>query len=111
MNDEKFSILASNYYRDFCFVDDVCEGIIQSMFHNEFGNIFHIASGVRTNLKNLIEEIKNNIGTGHPQYHINNTGIESLVADIDSTCSTINWQPRTSLTEGIHKTIAFYIKG
>lgn len=110
INDEEFTISSSNFYRDFCYIDDVCEGITAALYHTSYDNIFHIASGIKTNLKDLVQVIQKSIGKGKPKYEQSNLGVQSLIASIESTQDILEWSPKVPLIEGIQKTISFQIR-
>lgn len=96
--------------RDFIYVEDICNGLIACALRGEAGDVYNLASGVETSIKDLAENI--NILTG------NKTKLKILPGrDWDhsghrfgSTIKSeekIGFVAKISLTEGLEKTIAW----
>ena len=104
--------------REWIYVDDHCEALIKLFFKGKKGEKYNIGSGINCNnttlVKKLIETFKKRkikIGNrvkikfvkdrpGHDfRYALNSKKIKKA----------INWRPKTSLSEGLLKTVEWYL--
>lgn len=102
--------------RDFLYIDDTVEAFLMSaMTENAYGESFNVASGIPVDIKEMAEKIIESAGTGKLEitdYSEERKKIEpgDFYADISKIKRTIGWAPKTSLEEGLRKTIDFYRK-
>ena len=98
--------------RDFCYVEDVVEGIIAALkSKNGLGNIINIASGKPVTIKSVINNVVEIVGGGKPQFGLikfRKGENMSLYADINKAKNLLNWEPKIDLTNGLIKTVRFY---
>lgn len=98
--------------RDFLFIDDAINAIIQSLILKKSkGEIINIGLGKATKIKNIILLIKNIIGKGHPLFgkiKMRNDELKSIFPSIKKAKKILNWTPRVSLKKGILKSIKQY---
>ena len=99
--------------RDFCYIDDLVDAIFLSLEkQNINGEIINIGSGRPIKIRDLVEEIRSIIGKGNPQYgsypYRSNENME-LYADLKKSKKLLKWEPKTSLKEGLIKTINSYL--
>lgn len=98
--------------RDFCFIEDIVEGIILAMMKSEAeGEIINIASGQEVSIRNVMEKIVGIIGKGHPNfgaipYRLGEN--MALYASIEKAKTILGWKPSTAFDEGLRKTIKWY---
>ena len=58
LDDAIFPVSAGEQLRDFCFVDDTVQAIMQALTHSEGdGEIFNIASGKAVSIRKMIDKI------------------------------------------------------
>ncbi len=112
---EKFPTTKGQQIRDFCYVDDVVDGIFKALITEErvVGEIFNIASGNPVKIKTIIEKIVNIIGSGNPLYgerKYRQGESMSLYADITKAREILNWEPKIAIDNGLEKTINHYKK-
>lgn len=95
--------------RDFIYVEDVSEAIYSAMSRSR-DSIYNIGSGQAISIKQLFNEIKSIIGSSvEPIYEKERSGdIQHSVADINRAIDELGWKPRTSLKEGLEKTINYF---
>ena len=110
---EKFPTTQGQQIRDFCYVDDVVEGIFKALISEErvAGEIINIASGNPIKIKTIIEKIVNIIGSGNPLYgerKYRQGESMSLYADINKARKILNWEPKINIDNGLEKTIKYY---
>ena len=97
--------------RDFCYVDDVAEGIISAAEKYNKSEPVNLASGKETKIKDIAELIKKKIGyKGKITWDPNKpSGPKRRVVDINKAKKEFNYKVTTSLKEGISKTVDWYI--
>lgn len=98
-----------NQLRDFIFVDDAIDGIVNSLNYDFKGtSIFNISTGKRNSINeviNLVEKISNtkiNI-----KYNSEKYDEESIWADNSKAKKFLNFEPKISLEDGIKNTLNF----
>ncbi len=112
LNNDKFPVSYGEQLRDFCYIDDVVNGIIKSFSCADLnGEVVNLASGNPVSIHSVIEMVRNNIGLGYPLYG----GVPyrkgenmKLFADISKANRILGWKPLVSLKDGIQKTINYY---
>tara|TARA_B110000008_G_C16750053_1_gene476225 strand:- start:344 stop:796 length:453 start_codon:yes stop_codon:yes gene_type:complete len=109
-----FATSKGEQLRDFCYIDDITDGILKAMRNNQSnGEVINLASGKPISVRSIIEHVKNYIGKGSPNfgsipYRIGEN--MSLYADITKAKMTIGWEPKTTIAIGIEKTVDHYKK-
>lgn len=113
LKNQSFKTTDGKQKRDFCYIDDAIEGIIATLFKDEaVGEIFNIASGVPIQIQEMVDNILNEIGSGiqHSGFVEKDNENEILYANIEKAKNLLDWEPKTSLREGLKKTILAYKK-
>lgn len=96
--------------RDFTYVDDIVRGIITSLNYSSGFEIFNLGSGRSVELEYYIECIEKELGQkAIKDYQPLPTGdvVESY-ADIGKAQEKLNYQPKTSIEQGISKYVKWY---
>jgi nucleoside-diphosphate-sugar epimerase len=100
--------------RDFCYVDDVVEGLIRSaVIPQAKGHIINIASGKPVFIRDMINKVVGIVGKGKPLLGARpyRTGENmELFADINLAKSLLSWEPCITLEDGLKRTIDYYKK-
>jgi nucleoside-diphosphate-sugar epimerase len=109
---KKFPVSKGEQLRDFCYVEDVIDGIFLAMeSKNLYGNIFNIGSGRPIKIRDLVNKIVEIIGKGEPIFgalpYRDNENM-SLYADISKANLLLKWKAKTIFDEGLLKTIKHY---
>ena len=100
--------------RDFNYVDDVVEAMLLAAASDEAnGEIFNLGSGKPVSLREAAELVCDVAGAGSVKsvpFPDDKKKIEigNYAADISKVRRTLGWTPRTSLRDGVEKTIAFF---
>jgi nucleoside-diphosphate-sugar epimerase len=97
--------------RDFCYVEDAVEGIIEAMLNEKaVGEIFNIGSGIPVQTNDIVSIIQNKVSSGTVQkgQHERDNDVDILYANIEKAKKILNWEQKTSLEEGLTKTILSY---
>jgi UDP-glucose 4-epimerase len=102
--------------RDYLYIDDLAESLIMTaLAENTYGEVYNIGSGIPLNFLDLANKIIEIAGTGKIDYTGFTTERKALepgdyYADITKIKNAIGWAPKTSLDDGIKKTLEFYRK-
>ena len=114
LNNEIFKLSEGSQIKNFCFVDDVVDAIIQSLTsHNIEGQIINIGSEETISVRGIVEKICSLVKSGKPIFDNNiSKAIENknLFPDISKSKEMLNWSPTTSLEIGLDRTINWYNK-
>ena len=98
--------------RDFIHLSDVCRAILISLESAEYGSdaqIFNIASGKKTNMLELIEQLNKSMETRNPDWksitpefreHRDGDILHSQ-ASISKAKEILGWEPKTTLSSGL----------
>jgi nucleoside-diphosphate-sugar epimerase len=112
LKNESVETTEGRQVRDFCYIDDVIDGIIKTAVTDEAkGLIINIASGIPISIKDMINKAASLIGKGRavfgarPYRYGENM---ELFADISSARKALQWSPSVSVDEGLRKTIEYY---
>jgi len=112
IKNKKFPCSKGDQMRDICYIDDIVKSIFLSFIKKEAsGNIFNIGFGKPIKIKKIIKYINSKVGKGFPQYgaiKYRKDEVLKYYPNIKKAKSKLGWKPKTSLTEGINKTIKFY---
>ncbi len=110
--DKVFPTSAGEQLRDFCYVEDLVDGILSALTTPQaHGEVINLASGTGVSIRSMIETVCHVIGRGRPQFgEIPYRPGENmrLYADIAKAKAELGWQPHTSIEHGLRKTIEYY---
>lgn len=114
LKNEAFKTSEGKQLRDFCYVEDVVEGMVSAaMSPVAHGKVINMASGIPVSVKEVIERVIDLVGGGEPlwgAYPYRNEENMKLYADIELAAKLFAWRPETSLDQGLTRTIAYYQK-
>ena len=114
LKDKSFELSHCNQYRDFIYIDDFVSLIIKSFkIKKSIGEIFNIGSGKPIKLKIIINKIKKHIKGGKPIFgekKLRKDEIYKIYPNIDKAKTFFKWFPKTSIDNGLLKTVKFYKK-
>jgi nucleoside-diphosphate-sugar epimerase len=115
LNCQTFNTSPGEQLRDFLFIDDFCDGLTSLFDHGDlFGNIFNIASGTGTPVRQIIETIISEIGYGKANFGnqpYRKGESMALFADISAIKKATGWQPRITIEAGLQRTIDSFKTG
>lgn len=100
--------------RDFLYVDDCVEAILKAAINDKaYGNIFNVGVDRPTTFRDLAERIVETAGTGKwklapftDERRAQEPG--DFYSDISKIREMLDWSPRTSLDDGLARTIDYY---
>lgn len=114
LEDNRFPTSMGEHVRDFCYIDDLVDGIFATMNTSAaIGKVFNVGSGKPARIKDVVLQINQMVGKGSPIFGaIAYRPAESMhqVADLTAISRIVGWHPETSLIEGLNRTIAWYMK-
>lgn len=99
--------------RDFLYIDDLCRFIEMAIKkQNNSFEIYNVGSGKGISIKNLVKKvIEKSKKKLKIVYEINQPTLKTnIVLDCSKAQKDFNWKPKTSLEEGIVKSINWYTK-
>jgi len=114
LKEKSFPVSSGEQKRDFCYIDDIVDGIFKAMRSEEaLGEVINLASGRPILIKEILSKVCDLTGSGSPQFgkipYRKGESME-LYANISKAKRLIGWEPKVTLTEGLKKTIYFYNK-
>jgi UDP-glucose 4-epimerase len=95
-----------NVVRDFIYVNDLVDAFYRVITYNTNSNVFNIGSGEGYSLNDLLTIMKNVTGRDlSVEYTKSRTyDVPKIYLDISRARKELNWEPRTTLQEGIKLT-------
>lgn len=98
--------------RDFCYVEDIVEGIFKILqTPAALGQVYNLASGRGVTIRSMLEKIVGITGSGRPDFgkvaYRPGENME-LVADVGKAVRELAWNPPTTLDDGLRRTIGYY---
>ena len=101
--------------RDYTFVDDVVNAVLLAIEQDAKNTEINIASGKEATILNLVDLIS--MEESIPKFGVNKGVVKRSIDKINRRCLLIEkakyelgWSPKTSLTEGLRKTISWQLK-
>tara|TARA_B100001123_G_scaffold444421_1_gene593240 strand:+ start:61 stop:972 length:912 start_codon:yes stop_codon:yes gene_type:complete len=111
-NNKKFPCSSGEQLRDFLYVEDVVDAILNSLKSEKArGQIINVGTGKPKKVKDVINLIKNILKGGYPQFgkiKFRKDEILKIYPNIKKAKEKINWYPRTSFNKGLKLTIKYY---
>ncbi len=90
--------------RDFAYSRDVAEGIILALHYGTRGDFVNIGSGKGVSIKELVETLHSFLDFNYEFDTTKSSGFPKRVMDISHACKWINYNPTTSLLDGLKET-------
>jgi nucleoside-diphosphate-sugar epimerase len=94
--------------RDYVYVEDVADAFYKASKSQESG-IFYVGSGIERNVWQVLAHIQENFEeTIDWQKGKQRDDREKIILDIKPTREVLGWQPKTTLSKGIQKTVKWW---
>jgi UDP-glucose 4-epimerase len=96
-----------NSTRDYVFVDDAAQAVLQTLLYSGDNKTFNIGSGVGTSILDLISHVERITGKRVPLEFEKSRVFDAPanVLDVSLAKDLLSWSPSTSLIDGLEKTI------
>ena len=115
LDDKAFPTSSGEQLRDFSFVEDTVQAIMQALVVPEaVGEVFNVSSGEPVTIRTMIDKVRNYIGAGKPQYGevpYREGENMALYANVKKAEKLLQWKATTSLDEGLQQTIDWFENG
>jgi len=95
--------------RDFTYSKDIAEGIIQALYYGTDGKFVNLGSGIEVTIKNLVETLSSFLDFNYKFDTSKPSGFPRRVMDISLAKKMINYNPSTSLEEGLKQTWEWFV--
>jgi UDP-glucose 4-epimerase len=99
--------------RDYVYIDDVVEAFIKSMSSSANGEYFFVGTGKATSLLSIVKEIEQQIN--HSKHRLvpfpemlRSVDFPEFYSSSQKIQKKLSWRPKTSIEEGIKRTVDFY---
>lgn len=99
--------------RDFTYVDDVVESVIQSAERGVAGTVYNIGGGTRVTLREALETLATIVGTA-PRIRrqaVQPGDMRHTLADITKAHVELEYAPRVQLSSGLQREVAWLKEG
>ncbi len=106
---ERASLTSGEQKWDYLYVEDAAEAIYRAAVTEDAEGIFNLSSGEAHTVRSIVERIRNLIdpsaSLGFGELATSPDQIRHLQADITKLEAATGWTPRTSLDEGLRRTV------
>lgn len=96
--------------RDFAYSRDVAEGVILALYHGTGGEFVNLGSGRGYSIKELVETLHSFLDFNYKFDTTKSSGFPKRVMDISLARELIDYNPTTSLLEGLRQTWDWFIE-
>lgn len=114
LKDEPIKINGDGFStRDYTYVDDVIDAIVRAVDLPALNTEINVSGGCETDTLGLAKTICNLSGSTHKVCFIPNRSIDTISRrrlDITKAKTLLDWEPQTTLSQGILKTIEWQIR-
>ena len=110
---KSFNCSSGRQLRDFIYIDDLIDLIEKFLNQKKHynGQIFNIGTGKPKKIKNIINLIIKKLKGGEPKFgaiKLREDEVINFYPNINKVKKFTKWQPKTSFTKGLTKTINYY---
>ena len=107
-NGTGISLVSDNIKKDFIYIDDLIDGLLLlAIKHPQTGSVFNFGSGMSYSVQEIVKILEHIIGkemnVRRDTYPLKDTDLNYHVADISKAKEMLNWEPKTSITDGLKK--------
>lgn len=103
--DQKNPINFPNTYQDYIYVDDVIKALTKMIKVSSTSGIYNIGSSKLNSVAEIAKIIYSYYDLASPFEIINKNKVEGIKANITKIRTTLKWEPKITLKEGIIKTL------
>ncbi len=96
---------------DFVYIDDVTDALIKILEKSKKPSvIYNIGSGRLTSVAEVAKEVYKSFNLPAPKWCLKRARPRGFYANISKIKKEIGWKPRTSIKEGVRKTVEYFKK-
>lgn len=106
----KVEIWSSSPTRDFIYVDDILQALLIGAEKETVRGPINLGTGLETQIGTIIDKIANILNVEVFDLKKEVSGAKKMRCDGSLAGDILNWYPKTSLSEGLDKTIKWYKK-
>jgi nucleoside-diphosphate-sugar epimerase len=105
-----------NACRDYTYVEDTARAVILALEKEKIdGEVINIGTGKALKMSGILEMIKQRTGKEHKKVLKDSTrlrpyDVPMLMANFKKASRLLGWRPQVEFTEGLQRTIAWYMK-
>jgi len=96
--------------RDFAYSKDVAEGVILALYHGTKSSFVNLGSGSGVSIRELVETLRSFLDFNYVFDTSKPSGFPKRVMDISLAKKLIDYNPTTSLLDGLKETWDWYLK-
>ncbi len=96
--------------RDFAYSKDIAEGIIQALYYGTDGKFVNLGSGKGVSIKEIVETLRSFLNFNYEFDNSKPSGFPKRVMDISLARAKINYNPTTSLYDGLKETWEWFVE-
>jgi GDP-L-fucose synthase len=96
--------------RDLAYSRDVAEGVILALYHGTKGDFVNLGSGKGYSVKELVETLNSFLDFNYKFDTTRSSGFPKRVMDISLASEMIDYNPTTSLLEGLKETWEWFVQ-
>lgn len=90
--------------REFAYSEDVADGIIRALHHGTGGEVVNLGTGIGTSVRELVETLAQVVDFRFEFDPSKPAGFPERVMDIEKARTTLGYEPRVNLAEGLRRT-------
>ena len=110
LNNNNFDITDGRQIKDFLYIEDFIEAVFCSILcpNDLNGSVFNISSGNPISIRDVVEIIQNICHGGNPIFgskQMPKKENQKLYTELDYVNSSLNWEPKISIEDGLFKVI------
>jgi len=96
--------------RDFIYVTDIAEFIVESINKNSKHKLFHLANGKQVSVNKIVDNLKKLSDFNGNVKHISaiKGEVRDIVLDTSLAKKELSWKPKHTLQQGLKKTIKYF---
>ena len=103
---------SGNQKRTFCYVSDICNGLIKLLDLRSGFHFYNISNGKAVNFKQTVSTIQKILNQKKPVTYDRTKpeGAKTRIISSKKIKKELNWEPKFTLEEGLRKTVKYYLE-
>lgn len=103
---------SGNQKRTFCYVSDICNGLVKLLDLKSGAHFYNISNGKAVNFKQVVSAMQKNLNQKKPVIYDRSKpeGAKTRIISSNKIKKELNWDPKFTLEEGLKKTVKYYLE-